>query len=109
MMEKKNLNIGYLPSGELENGTHDYLVKAGQKSRAMRITKNAINLAVTLYSGKEIRNAEEIGTLYIDPVNETWPIIKRATVENFEKILEARKMILNADIDIAGFILRKDF
>ena len=109
-MTEKNLNHDTILIFQLPAGTHDFLVKAGKKSQAMRVEKNATTAAVTLYNGQEVRNENRIGTLFMDCLNNgAWPMIQRKTVEHFSEIIEAREKILRADNEIARFILRKDF
>ena len=109
-MTEKNLNHDTILVSQLESGIHDFLVKAGKKSQAMRIEKNAITATITLYNSREVKNVDRIGTLFMDCLNNgAWPLIQRKTIEHFSEIIEAREKILKADNEIARFILRQDF
>ena len=112
-MTERNLNHDTILISQLESGTHDFLVKAGKKSQAMRIEKNAITATITLYNGQEVKNENRIGTLSLDYRREfngiAWPLIQRKTIEHFSEIIEAREKILRADNEIARFILRQVF
>ena len=106
-MTEKNLNHDTILVSQLESGTHDFLVKTGRESQAMRIEKNAITATITLYNGQEVKNENRIGTLFMDCLNNgAWPMIQRKTVEHFSEIIEAREKILRADNEIARFILK---
>ena len=109
-MTERNLNHDTILISQLESGTHDFLVKAGKRIQAMRIEKNAITAAVTLYNGREVKNVDRIGTLCMscrEGFNGAeWPAIQRKTVENFSEIVEARERISRADEELSRYILR---
>ena len=112
-MKEINLNhIAGIDIAKLENGNNDFLVKIGKTFKALRINKNEIGCAITLYESKDVRN-EKIEALlqpefFVDFLgNKKAPFITRELLEHLPSICKAISILRNSEL--GDFYLKKQF